>query len=126
MGIESFLAKFWGWLLIVICLIFLLRKKVLSEEMFRLVKDKGFALLSGYLALIVGLVTVILHNVWVADWRVAITVCGWISLIKGIGRIAFPEAIRKVASKFQNKPALTQVLSLAAILLGAWLIWVSC
>jgi len=126
MGVEIFLAKFWGWLLLVTCLIFLLKKKVLSEEMFRLVKDKGFALISGYLALTIGLVTVILHNVWVADWRVAVTICGWISLIKGIGRIAFPKAIQKVAPKFQNKPALTQVLLFAAILFGAWLIWVSC
>ena len=125
MGVESFLAKFWGWLLVIVCLIFLLRKKSL-DDMFRLVKDKGFTLLSGYLALVLGLVTVILHNVWVADWRVVVTIFGWISLIKGTSRIAFPEAVQKVVPKFQKRPGLTQVLLLVVILLGAWLIWVSC
>ncbi len=125
MGVENFLAKFWGWLLVIVCLVFLLRRKSL-EDIFKLVEDKGFTLLSGYLALSLGLVTIILHNVWVADWRVVITIFGWISLIKGISRIAFPGVIRKVALKFQNKPVLTQILLLVVILLGVWLIWMSC
>lgn len=126
MEISIFLAKFWGWLLVIVCLVFLLRKKVLLEELFRLVEDKGFVLLSGYLALIVGLVTVVLHNVWVADWRVVITIFGWVSLIKGIVRIGFPVALQKWVPIFKNKPALTQILLVIAILLGAWLIWMSC
>lgn len=126
MEISIFLAKFWGWLLVIVCLIFLLRKKVLLEEMFRLVEDKGFALLSGYLALIVGLVTVILHNLWVADWRVVITIFGWVSLTKGIVRIGFPETPQKLVPAFKNKPVLTQILLVITVLLGAWLIWMSC
>ena len=110
----------------IVCLIFLLRRKVLLEELFRLVEDKGFALFSGYLALILGLVTVILHNVWVADWRIVITIFGWISLIKGIVRIGFPEIPQKLVPTFKNKPILTQILLVIAVLLGAWLIWASC
>lgn len=126
MEVSIFFAKFWGWLLVVVCLIFLLRKKTLLEERFRLVEDKGFTLLSGYLALIFGLVTVILHNVWSADWRVVITIFGWLSLIKGIVRIGFPEAIQKMTPTFKNKPGLMQILLIICILLGAWLIWKSC
>lgn len=126
MEISIFLAQFWGWLLVITCLIFLLRKKALLEEMFKLVEDKSFALISGYLALILGLVTVILHNVWTADWKVVITIFGWISLVKGIARIGFPEIPQKSVSTFKNKPVLMQILLIVAILLGAWLIWMSC
>ncbi len=126
MEISIFLAKFWGWLLVIICLIFLLRKKVLLEELFRLVEDKGFALVSGYIALIFGLVTVVLHNVWVADWRVVITIFGWLSLTKGIVRIGFPEVPQRLVPAFKDKPLLTQILLVIAVLLGAWLIWMSC
>ena len=126
MEISIFLAKFWGLILMIVCLIFLLRRKVLLEELFRLVEDKGFALFSGYLALILGLVTVILHNVWVADWRIVITIFGWISLIKGIVRIGFPEIPQKLVPTFKNKPILTQILLVIAVFLGAWLIWASC
>lgn len=126
METTIFLAQFWGWLLVILCPIYLLRKKVLSEELFRFVEDKGFVVLSGYLALILGLVTVILHNLWVADWRVVITIFGWISLFKGIVRIGFPGAPQKLMSVlFKNKLILMQVLLVIATLLGAWLIWMS-
>ncbi len=125
METSIFLAQFWGWLLVIVCLIFLLRKRALLEEMFRLVEDKGLTLVSGYLALVVGLVTVILHNVWVAEWRVVITIFGWLSLIKGIVRIGFPEVPQKWVPVLKNKPILTQGLLVIAILLGAWLIWMS-
>lgn len=127
MEISIFLAKFWGWLLVIVSLVFLLRKKMFLEELFRLLEDKGFVLVSSYLALILGLVTVILHNVWVADWRVVITIFGWFSLIKGVVRFGFPEISQKlVPALFKNKPILTQGLLVIAILLGAWLIWMSC
>lgn len=125
MGISIFLAQFWGWLLVIVGVVFLLRKKVLLEELLRLLEDKGFVLLSGWLALILGLVTVILHNLWVADWRVVITIFGWISLIKGIVRIGFPEIPQKWVPVFKNKPALMQVLLIIYVLLGVWLIWMS-
>lgn len=125
MEISLFLAKFWGWLLVVFGLIFLARRKVLLEELFRLVGDRGFTLLFGCIALILGLVTVILHNVWVADWRVVITVFGWISLIRGVVMIGFPETIQKLMQVFRDKPLLIQALFIIGILLGAWLIWMS-
>ncbi|MCD6471294.1 hypothetical protein J7K86_02075 [bacterium] len=120
-----FLAQFWGWLLVIVGLIFLLKKRMLLDEISRLFEDKNYTLLTGWLALILGLFTVILHNVWTADWRVVITIFGWLSLIKGIARMGFPELPQKAASTFKNKPALMQVLLIICVLLGAWLIWMS-
>lgn len=125
METTIFLAQFWGWFLVIMGLIFLLRKKVLLEELFRFFEDKRFVLLSGWLALILGLVTVILHNLWVADWRVVITIFGWLSLIKGIVRIGFPEIPQKSMSVVKNKLILIQILLIICVFLGAWLIWMS-
>ena len=126
MEISLFLAKFWGWLLVILCLVFLLRKKVLLGELFGLVENEMFVFLSGWLALVLGLVTVILHNLWVADWRVVVTIFGWLSLVKGIVRIGFPGTPRKLMPAFKNKQILAQGLLVIVIFLGAWLIWVSC
>ncbi len=120
--ISIFLAKFWGILMVIICLELLLRRSVL-DNLFKMTKDKSFMIISGYLALILGLVTVILHNIWVADWRVVITVFGWLSLIKGIARIGFPEIAQKYIKTLENKPVLIKTLLVITILLGAWLIW---
>ena len=84
--------------------------------------DTKFVISTGYITLLMGLVTVILHTVWVADWRIAITILGWSTLIKGVLKIGFPEIIHKQAQRFKKK----QVVSAAfMILLGGWLFWMS-
>jgi len=125
MEITVFLAQFWGWLLVIVSLVFLVRREAFLEELFRLVEDKGLFLLSGYLALILGLGTVILHNVWVADWRVIITILGWSSLIKGVVRIGFPEVTQKFMPVFKAQPMLIWIALVIMGFLGVWLIWVS-
>lgn len=84
--------------------------------------DKKFVISTGYITLLMGLVTVILHNVWVFDWRVVIAILGWSTLIKGIMKIGFPEVIHQQAQRFKTK----QMFSAAfMIFLGAWLLWAS-
>lgn len=126
MTTTTFLAQFWGWLLVILSLIFLAKGKSLSSDLMQLIKDKTFVMLSGYLALILGLMTIILHNLWINDWRVVITIMGWISLLKGSIRIAAPKTPEKITLYFKNSPALIYVLLFVAAMLGIWLIWMSC
>ncbi|MFN3301829.1 MAG: hypothetical protein ACK413_02265 [Patescibacteria group bacterium] len=118
------LANFWGWFLVITCLIYLLKKKRL-EEIFQLLENKVFLLVSGYLAFLIGLVSLILYNSWECNWRVIITIFGWISLIKGVMAIGFPEITQKLVEKFKNKPLLIQTWLVIGILLGVWLLWTS-
>lgn len=83
-------------------------------------EERAVTVSTGYITFLLGLVTVVLHSVWVADWRVAITILGWVTLIKGVLKIGFPGHVRNQAQMFKNY----QWLSGSAIfLLGAWLFW---
>ena len=84
--------------------------------------DKKFVIATGYQTLLLGLVTITLHNIWVADWRVAITILGWVTLLKGITKIAFPEHIHKQSQRFKSNQWLSAV---AMMLFGAWLLFMS-
>lgn len=64
-------------------------------------ENKAFVISTGYISLLLGLATVVLHNVWVWDWQIAITIIGWSTLIKGILKIGFPEFIHKQAQHFK-------------------------
>ena len=125
METTIFFAQFLGWYFLIFGLISLLRKEAFIEKQFKLAQDKEFLLLSGYLALIMGLVIVILHNVWVADWRVIITVVGWVSLGKGIMLIAFPRVAQKLISVLKSKFLFIQIATIAMGLIGAFLVWMS-
>ncbi len=69
----------------------------------RIVKDfsdnLGLVYVSGLFNLIIGLLVILSHNIWVADWRVLITIMGWLALTKGIVRLFFPEKLPKLAKK---------------------------
>jgi len=84
--------------------------------------DKAFVISTGYITFLMGLVTVILHNVWVASWEVVITILGWSTLLKGISKIGFPEMIHKQAQRFKKKQWLS---ALFLILFGALLTYMS-
>ena len=122
MDITIFLAQFWGWMLVILSLIFLLRGKELIEEMVRSVSDRGFSLTSGYIALILGLATVLLHNTWTLDWQGVVTLFGWISILKGVMRIGFPEVVPKMVNPIKGKAGSVQVLLVVTFVLGLWLI----
>ncbi|MFH0954554.1 MAG: hypothetical protein V1777_00410 [Candidatus Micrarchaeota archaeon] len=85
-------------------------------------EEKAITVSTGYITFLLGLATVVGHNVWVGDWRVAITLLGWITLFKGIEKIAFPGRINKFAQKFKNRQALW---GFVIFLIGAWFFWMS-
>lgn len=120
MELSIFFARFWGGFFLIFGLLFLGAK--LLGRVIEMTEDKAFVISTGYITLLMGLVTVILHNVWSADWRVAITILGWSTLIKGVLKIGFPEFVHKQAQKFKNQQTLEAILLL---LLGAWLFWMS-
>lgn len=120
MEISIFFAKLWGSYFIIFGLLSLITKQL--GKTIEMTDNKAFVISTGYITLIMGLVTVILHNVWVADWRIAITILGWSTLIKGILKIGFPEFIHKQAQHFKSQQMLEAIILLA---LGGWLLWMS-
>lgn len=58
--------------------------------------------LSGFIALVLGLITLQLHNVWTFDWRGLITLLGWVLVINGAWRLLFPEKALALVEKFAN------------------------
>ena len=47
--------------------------------------------LSGVITLPAGLAIVLTHNVWTADWRVVITIVGWLAVVTGAIRMIVPQ-----------------------------------
>ena len=122
METSLFLAQFWGWLLVLTGAGVLIQSDSFLKSLDRLSDDKGFLLTSGYLALVIGLVTVLLHNVWSKDVTVLVTVFGWLSLIKGVVRLAFPKVMGMVAKWFQGQVVLTKIMLVVMVFLGLWLL----
>ncbi|NIU07841.1 hypothetical protein GWN42_04260, partial [candidate division KSB1 bacterium] len=83
--ITAFFARLWGAFFLVFGTLFFVTRQL--GRTIEMTDDKAFVVSTGYISFLMGLVTILLHNVWVWDWPVAITALGWSTTIKGITKI---------------------------------------
>ncbi|MFH4967175.1 hypothetical protein V8G61_03130 [Gaetbulibacter sp. M240] len=116
---SVFLAQFWGWYLIIIFLI-LSFNPVRIKQIFNDLKDEKFLILASSIAIVIGLLNILFHNIWEANWKIIITLIGWISLYVGLSLFVFPK--QTVAFlKFINIK-LVQVIYTLLFLIGFYLL----
>lgn len=120
MDISIFFARLWGSFFVIFGTLFVVTGQL--GKTIEMTDDKAFVISTGYITMLMGLVTVLLHNVWSWDYRGVVTVLAWSTLIKGIMKIGFPETIHEQAQRFRKKQWLSAVFM---ALLGGWLWWVS-
>ena len=117
--ISIFLAKFWGWYLIIFFLILSLNPKRIIQ-IFEDLKDQKFVIISSFIAIMIGLINILLHNEWEDNWTLIITFMGWISLFIGLSLFIFPERTINWMNIINVK--FFQVLYLLLFLLGIFLL----
>lgn len=120
MDISVFLARFWGSLFLILGLSSISAKFL--GRVIQYTEDKTITVSTGYITFLLGLATVVAHNFWVADWRVAITLLGWTTLFKGIEKIIFPNRVNQKAQMFK---AGQLFWGLIIFLIGAFYYWIS-
>jgi uncharacterized protein YjeT (DUF2065 family) len=74
--------------------------------------------LFGLFDLAAGLAIVLTHNVWVASWRVLITLIGWLMLIRGAVRVIATEWIMGYAGKIIRNKQLYPISGAVLTVLG--------
>ena len=116
---SVFLAKFWGWYLIIFFLILSLNPKRI-KQIFDDLKDEKFLIISSFIAIIVGLLNILFHNIWEPNYKLIITLIGWLSLFIGLLLFIFPK--RTVLWFEFINIKLIQVIYTLLFLIGAFLL----
>jgi hypothetical protein len=75
--------------------------RAMAQEFLR---SPALIYLSGLLTMTAGVAIVLYHNLWVADWRVLLTIFGWLGAIGGAARIALPQQVKSVGEAMLDKP----------------------
>ena len=78
------------------------------------IKSEGLTYFTGFVAVILGMLLVLSHNVWAQNWTTLITIIGWAILIKGVMILAFP----KFMSFFKSWVVNSQIIGLVMLVLG--------
>jgi hypothetical protein len=87
----------------------------MSEEF---LASRALMFLGGLIIMPVGLAIVLTHNVWTMDWRVLITLFGWLTTIGGALRLFGPLFVVKVGHAVLNWPHFTSVAAAIWVVLG--------
>jgi hypothetical protein len=91
MATSIFLAELIGPVCLVIGLSLFINGAGLRALLFEFIDSPALIFLSGIITMTAGLAVVLTHNVWAADWRVLITIIGWLAVVGGAIRIAIPQ-----------------------------------
>lgn len=119
METSILLAKFWGWYLLIFFLILSFNPKR-NKQIFSDLKDEKFLILSSFMAILVGLVNTLFHNIWEPNWTIIITLMGWFAIGIGLSLFVFPKQTVSVLELINIK--LVQMIYTLLFLLGLFLL----
>lgn len=121
MDTSIMLARLVGPLFVAVGLGVLLNPTHYGRMLERFLTNRELYYLSGALAFVIGTAVILHHNFWVADWRVIITIIGWIWLIKGTARIMFPAIGAQLAGSLLASKWSLNASAILLLVTGAWL-----
>lgn len=119
MQTSIFIARLLGPVFLAIGLAVLANRpafRALGKEVLR---SHALIYLFGTLDLVGGLALVLVHNVWVLDWRVLITLLGWIGIVRGLVRIFFPQRIMKFGTRMLRSQGVFVYGAIVTLAIGA-------
>lgn len=119
MDISIFLAKFWGWYMLIFFFI-LSYNPTRINQIFDDLKDRKFSVLVAFIAIVIGLLNIIFHNIWDSNWTIVITFIGWMALGMGLLLFILPNQTAKWI-KFINVK-LVQVIYVLLFMVGLYLL----
>ncbi|MEJ2378702.1 MAG: hypothetical protein P8Y71_26100 [Pseudolabrys sp.] len=115
---SRYLAKLIGPLFLAIGAGMLLNGQVYRAMAAQYLASYALIYVSGLFALTVGIAIVLAHNVWTANWRVIITILGWLLVIGGAVRIVIPQFIQRVGGTMFHLAALPIIGGALVVVLG--------
>ncbi|MEQ8904136.1 hypothetical protein [Ekhidna sp.] len=116
MELSIFIARTLGVMYVTVGIGLFLFRETYILAFRKILESPGYALLGGFMAIVGGMALVTYHNLWVNDWRVVITLIGWIALIKGVILIMFPTFLDMFKGILQVRKG--KGLTIAIVLFG--------
>jgi hypothetical protein len=74
--------------------------------------------IAGMATLVAGIAILNAYRAWTADWRVLVTVIGWIFIIAGLIRLILPTLAETLAPAVYSGPAALMVAGVVVLIVG--------
>ena len=118
MQTSIFLARLLGPALLTVGIGILLNQNYYRGMTREFVASRPLFYLAAVIGVIAGLAIVLVHNVWVLNWRVLITLLGWINLLRGAFSILLPEQSFALGGRAMASKHMPMIAGVFALLIG--------
>lgn len=105
MGVSIFLAKAFAIYFVVLAVMMLMQKNAFQQRVKAVMEDQAALFVLALITLILGIILVLVHNVWVMGWPVVITILCWLTFIKGVLRMVYPQIDEKWKNYYGSNKA---------------------
>ena len=118
---SVFLARLMGPMGIAIGLGMLFNRSAYRRVAEEFLDSQALIYFSGLIAGTGGLAVILTHNVWSADWRVVITLLGWIAFVTALARIVVPTIAEPIGRAIFESRGIYMLAGVITLALGLWL-----
>ena len=119
MQTSVFLAKLLGPMFLLAGVASFSRREAFRVILREFIASPALMYLAAFFGLLGGLALLLTHNVWTPDWRVLITLLGWITLVRALITMFWPQALVWAARGILARPNVFVVATALDILIGA-------
>jgi hypothetical protein len=121
MQTSLFIARLLGPVLAIMGVAILMDPERIRQMAREAIGSDMMIFMSGVITLPVGLAIVNTHNVWSADWRMIISLFGWLAVFAGIARMTMTGPLKTIARSMIEKSSLFQIPAVLMTALGLYL-----
>jgi hypothetical protein len=118
MQTSIFLARLIGPVMLVVALAAFANQRGFRDMSEEFLASRPLLFLSGMLMMPAGVAIVLTHNIWTLDWRVLITLLGWLMAIGGALRIFRPTFLLQTGRAVLKQPRFTPIAAAIWVVLG--------
>jgi hypothetical protein len=118
MTTSVFLARLIGPVMLVIGVAVFFNRRAFRDMAEEFLASRALLFLSGLLIMPMGVAIVLTHNVWTADWRVLVTLFGWLNAIGGAVRLLAPERVMETGRTMLRRPGFVSIAAAIWVALG--------
>ena len=116
-----FIARLIGPTLVAVGLGILLNGPFYTALIMEAVRSPTLIYFSGLMSLVPGLAILNVHRTWSGDWRVIVTILGWLMAIGGAVRLVLPATSAALAADIYSKPAALLTVAAIVLVVGGYL-----
>lgn len=118
MAASLFIAKLLGPVYAMVGVALFVRGQTFRTILEDFIRSPTVIYLAGFMGLLAGLTLALTHNIWMLDWRLVITLIGWISIGRALVTIFFPQYIVTTGSWILGRPKLLLVAGALNLAIG--------